>query len=74
MKPKEAINLALNNNIFPRVKIKDIKWSPLKNLWKVRIESSEEGIGNKYRYTIYFDASFIQSCEDAIKNKIRVWK
>jgi len=78
MKPKEAINLALNNNIFPRIKIKNIEWSPAKNLWKVRVESSEESsedyIGkNKYRHTIYFDASFIQTCEEAVKNKIRFW-
>lgn len=62
MKPKAAINFALNNNIAPGVKILDINWVPTKHQWKIRVFDT-----GWYRQTIYFDECFIKRCEYYIK-------
>jgi len=68
MKPRAAINFALNNEVAPYVKILDINWVPTKCQWKVRVLDPEW-----YRQTIYFDKCFIKRCEDYIKGGVTRW-
>ena len=80
MKPKAAINFALNNHVAPRVLVKDIEWVPTKKQWKVTVweydstSSGAWGINVPYRHKIYFDETFIKKCEEYLeKGGIPKW-
>lgn len=78
MKPKAAINFALNNYIAPRLIIKDIEYVPTKKQWKVKAMEYDHscgawGISVPYRHKIYFDEKFINLCDEFVKKGVTNW-